>query len=1012
MKKGFIYISILAAAVLASCVKNPVGERTLSGTGEKTPIVVVSNVNANTSVTKAVDGRWEANDVFMAYIKHVTTTGTDPDLTWKADVTGTGVGPRLANFKISGITSGHEGNADNYTNHSATSTLVTTDSQGLYWDDFSNSANTDYDLRTEHHALMSYYGYCYNGGSPNLGTELNTDDKKAAGEIGWTVAEDQTSGFKTSDLLFSGQQIPVAYSHGTASGIAGRNRVLSIPYFHAMSKVTIVLNLEDGFNSEKENLASTTVTLQGMNTVSTVTAPTLSVAPVAGDGNANVKNITAQPISTGAANLQKSFSALIAPTVMKAGKVLAKIVNIDGNNYDLVLTDAVLKTAPADKQAWNTKLATYNAPSVTPTTESGYNETEGGITIPGVHYMITVTIKKQQIKVEATINDWDTVNAQGYGTIKFVKDVTDKTGDIAEALKTNGFDIYKSASTTFGAKETSVSWNESESKWEYSPDIYWANSSDNSYFRALSGATEDDPLTDSVNESLAMSQGQDVLWGTTAAHSGTDAEGAAYNYKRGAIINPRTGNVPLEFEHPMSKITVNLSTTDDASAVTLAGAKISIANIYDGGTINLNDGSIADLTASDATPIKNYLAANAESGEHKLSGFVVIPQPLKTFEDETPREGAIAIYPETNVLYESFLTDPATTAKTSIGTGTPAYYLISQLTSVPATLFTGDDTGIINEHNGALPGAVSESTVKEPARLYTLEEFNTAKIHKAFTEEQFNSIPKEGKIKEEERLYTLAEFQELVLTEDQFNALPDALKAKKYTAETAAVENAKHLIEDESGKQPEDDGYVPTYDYGYPVAEGDEIPGEYYSYSEYQTITPLLNAAITEEQYVEYAGDKTKPAVLYSYSEYIALDSITQVMFDALPEGLKTKAAVNYTQPEADTYNSNLDGAWKVGGVKVPAYYKLNDPETSPLDNDLGTAGNKIMMYITLADETRYVIDLASCKDSGGNEIEEWQRGKHYTYTISLAKEQITFRAMIKDWVEKTGSGNANLEWD
>ena len=35
-----------------------------------------------------------------------------------------------------------------------------------------------------------------------------------------------------------------------------------------------------------------------------------------------------------------------------------------------------------------------------------------------------------------------------------------------------------------------------------------------------------------------------------------------------------------------------------------------------------------------------------------------------------------------------------------------------------------------------------------------------------------------------------------------------------------------------------------------------------------------------------------------------------------------------------------------------------------------------------------------------------------YTYPITLKKEAISFRVIIKDWDEKTGSGNANLDWD
>ena len=65
------------------------------------------------------------------------------------------------------------------------------------------------------------------------------------------------------------------------------------------------------------------------------------------------------------------------------------------------------------------------------------------------------------------------------------------------------------------------------------------------------------------------------------------------------------------------------------------------------------------------------------------------------------------------------------------------------------------------------------------------------------------------------------------------------------------------------------------------------------------------------------------------------------------------------------------------------------------------------------ADEkkTTYSILLTDCKVDG-NTISSWERGNSYVYTITLAKEAIQFRARIKDWNKKTGSGDASLDWD
>lgn len=77
------------------------------------------------------------------------------------------------------------------------------------------------------------------------------------------------------------------------------------------------------------------------------------------------------------------------------------------------------------------------------------------------------------------------------------------------------------------------------------------------------------------------------------------------------------------------------------------------------------------------------------------------------------------------------------------------------------------------------------------------------------------------------------------------------------------------------------------------------------------------------------------------------------------------------------------------------------------------TIGDEARLIITLADGTTYSLQLNKCVLTGTDTaVNEWAKGLSYTYTIHLEKEKITFRALVKDWDEKTGSGNATLEWD
>ena len=55
---------------------------------------------------------------------------------------------------------------------------------------------------------------------------------------------------------------------------------------------------------------------------------------------------------------------------------------------------------------------------------------------------------------------------------------------------------------------------------------------------------------------------------------------------------------------------------------------------------------------------------------------------------------------------------------------------------------------------------------------------------------------------------------------------------------------------------------------------------------------------------------------------------------------------------------------------------------------------------------------MKDCKDEDGNYITKWVGGNKYIYTIHLEKEEMKFSATIQPWVEKTGSGKADLDWD
>ena len=863
MKNKLFYILGLSTAMLSSCHDDDMADMFLNGK-EKTPLPVSVSLDTRGSVqTRAADKSFAVDDELLVYIQHMNgTSSVDADMA-----------PALVKFKVtSDAMTEVDANTQETSNlelksilHEGAGTdLKQAGQTTLYWDDFSDNSIPDKDLRTENHGLRPLYGYCYNGGNPT--TALSPTE----GTLGWTVATDQTSGIKTNDLLWAGTATTYAtYNHDASSRMG-----LRIPYTHAMSKVTVVLVAGSGFVGD--NLAGSAIALKNMNTVCKVNAANSSLGKEQITECGTPEDITmfkhdanGSITVAGATKPTRSFEAIVVPNkVWAKDNAIATITGMDGNTYNITATEGIIKQFLG---------------------KSTYDAADKVTLEPGKNYKLTITVDKQPQNIVAEITNWENIEATGVGTIQFAADVVshNMTTDNVQG----SFDLWRSTATTPDhesfdedsnagngvTKATTVTY--SGGKWTNSPEIYWANGSQNYFFRALAKFVQVEEQKQIIsNEDISsfdVTQGTDIVWGTTSKHTGTytDTDGTSKtkDYDEGTAINPRTGTVPMTFKHAMSKISVKLETFTGADAVNLDEAKISIANIYNGGTIDLYTGKIGDLTATTILPIEGFLHADDAHEGNKLKEYVVVPQSLITMKDgTTARSGSVSFYNAAEL--------------TEIG---GEYYDTSTLDQ---DFYTEDDA---NTYNKELIDAVSVNS-------------------------------------------------DMSYTEAQFKALTNS-----------------------------------------------EIPEDLFK---------LFNFGCTYEEFVQ---KEEKPFMTYSNEDYETILTIY------------TKKGCKHNERSANAYNAKLPGAKHTGDLKG---YKLKPDNASkkanPGDLKINEDNPKIMMLITLADGTTYKLDMASCKDGNEDIVTAWERGKHYTYTISLQKEKISFRAMIKDWEEKKTSGNATLEWD
>lgn len=563
-KHIFPVVAVMAASGCADDNTTP-----LTTDSAKTPVnIAVAVADAETSgKTRAVDNRFESNDVLVAHLQHVSTEGTNQTLqvsfektitlTMNADVVMTSV-PESTNTQ---------------------QTTSFTTNETLYWDDFSDATH---DIRAAGHGLRSAWGYCYNGNSSAPSSDNYSDIRV------WSVAQDQTSGIKSSDLLWSKTQEPVAYTHDK-----NNHGTITIPYTHAMSKATIELKASDGFGDTPFN--NTSITLTNVNTKGKFTASTATVQGTEAEDGYVKENIKMHKIS--ADGKTATFDCLFVPnTSFTSGNKIAEVKDVEGNNYDIFITDAMV-------QQWGRHSAS------------------------GMNYKLVGTLKKQAIYIVAQITDWTEIESTGNeGQIKFSTDFTFSTQpqDLGEGTS---YDVFMTADKeNFEGKSTTRTLV--AGIWTDDPVLYWKGEGQKRYFRGLAKLEKDDEgkeLITTVGGSLEANQGTDLLWATTTEHTGTKADGTVVTYKEGDAIAPRTSAVPLQFSHAMSKVKFVLTTSADDTddKVDLTYAKVSIADVYMKGEVSMDKGSI-DVWSSPAI-LEKAVKANSD-GKYETEDCIVIPQ--------------------------------------------------------------------------------------------------------------------------------------------------------------------------------------------------------------------------------------------------------------------------------------------------------------------------------------------------------------------------------------------------
>ena len=497
----------------------------------------------------------------------------------------------------------------------------------LYWDDFGTADPDNTANRTKGLGILAVAIDGLSTAPTELSDDYLSDDYwKGTSNLPWEVSTDGTNALHKDILVANNLYHATEYTpqkRYTFAEQKGSDPAESrLDFKHVLSKITFNVTAGDGFNGiflYEPNITLTRNKTGESKPEWCYKNGTIDIKNATATHDGTLGTVELNTITSSSGNFTESAVIYPSSNFGSNTDIIARI-SADFNIY--YITAAQIRAAIDALVAGNTS-------------HEHYNKYE---TLPGYNYIFNVTLNKTDIVVTATITDWNTINATGEGEIKFNSNIV--SSGVTNDITSGSFEIFRGTHLGESGFEDVTKAEYSAGEWTLDPKIYWTNGTLPYYFRGL--ATTTDGTTPTATSSKAAAQGTDLLWATTPAHDGTLESGGTQHFNAGEAIPPRTGDVPLQFEHAMSKITVNLSTSttgkatptadESARAVDLGNVTVTISNIATAGTIAITDGKITPTAIAAAVPeaVTGTTPATVDytAPIKAINGTIVIPQLL------------------------------------------------------------------------------------------------------------------------------------------------------------------------------------------------------------------------------------------------------------------------------------------------------------------------------------------------------------------------------------------------
>lgn len=456
----------------------------------------------------------------------------------------------------------------------------------------------------------------------NWGTSAPTTDKA------WTITSNQTAETVVNEDLCFSNNIAIYASPGSDSRLKFNTEPKgfdtgNLIFYHALTKITVNLVEGKGFdktiNTDFNVDADDPVTLNG-----SILSGTFDVA------EGVFKPYTASAATTTMAKIAKTQEDTSTPGE-SISKIQFEALVMPGRDLSTTLANAI--TFGVDKNHFTVSNETLLAKLK----ESSAVNSDWTTMEAGKNYVFTFIINQTDIKVIATVAEWDELTGSNYSPlINVVQSYGSEGTNFGK-----GFSLYLSQGTNDEAsfdddfaKGTDVTY--SADKYTLDTQLYWPNHQKHYLFRGVWPLVGDTgtPITPTDKVSVKGISVQNVKYA-----EGTYPSDLMLGYPR---IDPEycphgknsaekgicatQGDIRMNFEYMMSQVEVNLSTSDISNSVVIDDNTIvEIIGGYSEGVILFGTGS-SDFTGKSTA---DYIMSKQDASNKKYLD-AIIPQSLES----------------------------------------------------------------------------------------------------------------------------------------------------------------------------------------------------------------------------------------------------------------------------------------------------------------------------------------------------------------------------------------------